>query len=123
LQLTIPNVFLNDGEAAQNRSRFFAGDWQSFDDLVGDIKYDVILTSDTLYAVDSYNKLYFLIKNHIKEGGVAYVAAKKYYFGVGGSTHQFVQVVKNHNPTVQIRTVKNIQDGQSNVREIIRLIF
>ena len=117
--VTIPNVLLNleqlrESKAcesdsgttfdllqeARKRCRFFTGDWESVVDfinpeLVEEKMYDLILTSETIYSVDSHAKLYYFIKRHLKKPyGVAYVAAKTYYFGVGGGTRSFENVVK-----------------------------
>jgi predicted nicotinamide N-methyase len=62
-------------------------------------KFDVIITSDTLYSTQSQKDLYYIIEDQLKTNGVAYpslylkiiissltlktryVAAKSYYFG------------------------------------------
>ena len=36
-------------------------------------KYDLILMSDTIYHVDSYDRLYRAIKSSLKKGGKVYV--------------------------------------------------
>ena len=103
--VTIPNILLNENKAKLTgilqQCRFFAGDWG---DLLGIInarsaqeqKYDVILTSETIYNADSHEKLFKLMKGLLKKPhGVAYIAAKTYYFGVGGGTRMFEDLVKN----------------------------
>ncbi|ORZ07240.1 hypothetical protein BCR41DRAFT_311065, partial [Lobosporangium transversale] len=59
----------------EQQSRFYMGDWSGLVDLLafdkdGD-KYDLILTSETIYAEDSHHKLYSTIKNSLKRGGRA----------------------------------------------------
>lgn len=114
--VTIPNVLANLAqrqkqcqsetasfdllETARKCCRFFSGDWGSVVDFinpgqVSEMKYDVILTSETIYAVESHVKLYNVVKRHLKKpSGVAYVAAKTHYFGVGGGTRSFEKLVK-----------------------------
>lgn len=116
--VTIPNVLLNleqlreskecesDSrtfdllQTARKSCRFFSGDWGSVVDfinpeLVKEMMYDLILTSETIYSVDSHAKLYYFIKRHLKKpDGVAYVAAKTHYFGVGGGTRSFEKMVR-----------------------------
>ena len=114
--VTIPNVLMNLAqqhkqrqseiasfdllETARKCCRFFSGDWGSVVDFinpgqVNEMMYDVILTSETIYAVESHVKLYNVIKRHLKEpSGIAYVAAKTHYFGVGGGTRSFEKLVK-----------------------------
>lgn len=117
--VTIPNVLLNleqlrEGkkcecdsrtsfdllQLARKSCRFFSGDWGSVVDFINpgkveEMMYDVILTSETIYSVGSYSKLYTFIKRHLKKPhGLAYVAAKTHYFGVGGGTRSFEEMVK-----------------------------
>ena len=101
-QLTIPNVaaaaadHCGAGNAAvaeemMSRAQFFSGDWCGL--LSGDspahAKYDLILTSDTLYNEACVRDLAALIPELLTESGVAYVASKRHYFGVGGGTDDF----------------------------------
>lgn len=54
---TIPNAILNtDIDTVRARSRFIAGDWKSAIKLLQD-SYDLVLTSETLYHVESYADL------------------------------------------------------------------
>ena len=116
--VTIPNVLMNLDrlrentnyesdlpsfdlkEIASKRCRFFSGDWGSVVDIINpksvkEMTYDVILTSETIYEVNSHVKLYHFIKSHLKKpNGVVYVAAKTHYFGVGGGTRSFEKLVK-----------------------------
>ncbi|KAG0313283.1 hypothetical protein BGZ97_010328, partial [Linnemannia gamsii] len=75
------------------QSRFFLGDWSGLVDLLGfksdEDKYDLILTSETIYAEESHQKLYATIKSSLRRGGKALVAAKTFYFGVGGDILSF----------------------------------
>ncbi|XP_015605073.1 histidine protein methyltransferase 1 homolog isoform X2 [Cephus cinctus] len=101
--VTIPNVILNltDRNSIRNRCEFYCGDWKSFAELSSnkydseDKKYDFIFTSETIYNPDNQKKLYEVFKKQLKKDGVGYVAAKMYYFGVGGSIGQFENIVKN----------------------------
>ena len=64
--------------------------------LPGPEVYDVILTSETIYNEDNYDKLISLFVDRLSKNGAAYVAAKTYYFGVGGGIRQFEQNVQKH---------------------------
>lgn len=60
----------------------------------------------------------------VSAGGVALIAAKRYYFGVGGSTTQFVQLLQEQaSDELQHRVVKVIENGVSNLREIVEVTF
>jgi len=103
-KITMPNVLLNykdtltDDEKInllQTESNFYAGDWSHFADLTQDLeKYDVILTSETIYNIENQQKLLDTFKNRLKPDGKVLIAAKSHYFGVGGGLEQFVDVVK-----------------------------
>jgi hypothetical protein len=65
---------------------------------------DVILMSDTLYteelSVKALRAIVRLLKkpsSHTEKGGEAYVAAKRYYFGTGGSVAFFEGLVTKCN--------------------------
>ena len=95
-EVTIPNARMN---GVCEQCTFLAGDW---DDLVAapskkqseaflsKDEFDLILTSDTIYNVDDAKKLakviHHCLKKNANENAIALVAAKRYYFGVGGST-------------------------------------
>lgn len=96
---TIPNILLNieddEKESELKRCKFYSGDWASFNNRCDDL-YDVILTSETIYNESNYEKILKLFVDKLNNSGVAYVAAKTYYFGVGGGTRQFEQSIENH---------------------------
>ncbi|CAL6390557.1 unnamed protein product [Bathycoccus prasinos] len=128
-EVTIPNARLN---GVCEQCTFLAGDW---DDLVAapskkqseaflsKDEFDLILTSDTIYNVDDAKKLakviHHCLKKNANENAIALVAAKRYYFGVGGSTATFMQLCDETSLSCDV--VKEIMDGASNVREIIRV--
>ena len=76
-----------------------------------------------------------LIKQLLKyPNGIAYVAAKRYYFGVGGGTSDFIQIFNStrlqandsigpNNVHYSIETVKIIEDRFSNIREILKITY
>lgn len=50
------------------------------------------------------------------------MAAKKYYFGVGGGSRRFLSVVEKDG-VMSSKLVAEITDGSSNVREVWKLKF
>ncbi|ORX78105.1 hypothetical protein K493DRAFT_285064, partial [Basidiobolus meristosporus CBS 931.73] len=103
------------------RTRFFSGDWESLPALLNlseEDKYDVLLTSETIYSVESHLKLYNLIKALLKRGGVAYVAAKSMYFGCNGSVLLFRQLVERE-AQFKVTTVYTVEERVR--REILAL--
>ncbi|XP_050417971.1 histidine protein methyltransferase 1 homolog [Patella vulgata] len=94
-EFTIPNVSLNQQHEVKCHCRYIAGDWGSLSSILTQYKYDIILTAETIYNIDNYNKLVSVFDQLLKEDGVIYIAAKSYYFGVGGGTRQFEQYLKD----------------------------
>ncbi|EDW03736.1 histidine protein methyltransferase 1 homolog [Drosophila grimshawi] len=103
-KITMPNVMLNFANALtddqklerlQMESKFYAGDWSHFAQLTeNDEKYDLILTSETIYNVENQQKLLDTFSKRLKADGIVLVAGKSHYFGVGGGLEQFVELVK-----------------------------
>ncbi|WOL02981.1 hypothetical protein Cni_G11701 [Canna indica] len=122
--------------------RFFAGDWNEVHQILPygcntvDQKetnvsledksldgYDVILMAETVYALSSLHSLYGLIKRSMHHpSGVIYMAGKKHYFGVGGGTRQFVNLVEEDG-LMRACLLAGVADGSSNVREVWKFIF
>ena len=102
-EYTAPSVGYNEkmqrGDANDVASRtldrfqFIAGDWNDVMRLVV-CKADIILTAETIYDPENYGKLHDLIEHVLTDNGVAFVASKCFYFGVGGGTFEWVQFVK-----------------------------
>lgn len=98
-------------------------------------RFDLILAAETTYTESSARDTATLISRHLKfDTGVALVATKRYYFGVGGGSdcfRRFTERIKvarcelddNHKLstiyTLQSKTVKVIDDG--NIREILQI--
>uniref|UniRef100_A0A7C8YYA4 protein-histidine N-methyltransferase n=1 Tax=Opuntia streptacantha TaxID=393608 RepID=A0A7C8YYA4_OPUST len=141
--LTIANVNANlpDGNNGLDKGkvRYFAGDWRgvdhilpyarshskdaalSADDPVGG--YNVILMAETVYSMSTLHSLYELIKKCIsRPHGVVYMAAKKYYFGVGGGSRRFLSIVEKDG-VMTTSLIAEVADGSSNVREVWKLSF
>ncbi|CAG8776976.1 14537_t:CDS:2, partial [Cetraspora pellucida] len=116
--VTIPNILINTVLRPQSddileldiveetsclnqlkNSRFFKGDWNELTDILNlhsnQEKYDIILSSETIYNLNSIPKLYNVIKHALKyPNGVAYIATKTIYFGVGGGILPFRQLIE-----------------------------
>jgi hypothetical protein len=128
-----------------HRARFFSGDWAKLSELLlrkreldsppggscgGDIcstayqplpadGFDLILSSDTIYEAESTSRLWGLIQAQLRfPSGVALVAAKSYYFGVGGSVAAFRLLVEADG-RFSCSTVRVIENGASNRREVL----
>lgn len=155
--LTIPVVqenmnLVNLPSQKRCETRFFAGDWGTLSThvleglgLTG--TYDIVLTSETIYNVDSMSRLlqciqqvryrlilktmyslmslahgYCVLQCLQKPDGICFLAAKSFYFGVGGGIAAFKSLV-DRDGCMKHETALVIDDGKSNRREIIKLSF
>ncbi|BFY97295.1 hypothetical protein BsWGS_00335 [Bradybaena similaris] len=120
--LTHTNVVNNQAESNElsTLSRYFAGDWSSFAKLAAreNLKYDIILTAETIYNTDDYSKLLDVFKTVLTDSGVIYLAAKTYYFGVGGSIDSFIEYVRGEN-CFDVEVVHSVNKGVK--RKIMKL--
>ncbi|CAL1708632.1 unnamed protein product [Somion occarium] len=126
--------------------RFFAGSWQTFDLSKTGGKYDVVLTSETIYRTDSLPSLIELMRNaciglpssdkdedeslaRLSEarlsispsgGHTSYlclVAAKLVYFGVGGGVTGFIRAVEGDE--VNKGSVETIWERKEGVKRCV----
>lgn len=70
---------------------FTSGSWRSFQPTK---PYDLVLTSETIYRDESVPSLISLLKSCVTPNSLILVAAKVFYFGVGGSISAFVKAVE-----------------------------
>jgi len=80
-------------------------------------RYDVILTAETVYELETLPHLAACIARLLRPGGVALVAAKTYYFGVGGGIRDFERAARECG--LAVGPLRRYSDGASNVREIV----
>ena len=109
----------NFGLNFEKKVNYVDGDWGEFQ---YNKKFDVIISGDTLYNNSNYEKIYNLIKNNLNKDGEAYFASKRFYFGVGGGSSEFIQYISDRNE-FQIEQVKTIKDGINNIRVILKITW
>ncbi|XP_029442541.1 histidine protein methyltransferase 1 homolog [Rhinatrema bivittatum] len=143
-EVTLPNVLLNSDIEAKgdnrdpyepgskrckkssaiqgllSRCRFFSGEWSQFSQLVQNEKYDIILTSETIYNNNYYSALHSTLAALLDRNGLIYLASKAHYFGVGGGVHLFEKFVEARN-MFSVKTAKVIDEGLQ--RFIIEMTF
>ncbi|XP_071519193.1 histidine protein methyltransferase 1 homolog isoform X2 [Panulirus ornatus] len=122
-----------------SKASFYSGDWGDFNQLLlnklksdedkdntlsskddESAKFDIILTSETIYNPECYQKLLTVMTNCLKQDGVILLAAKSHYFGVGGGTLQFINLVKQEG-LLSVRTITTNNEGVK--REILEMKF
>ncbi|KAM8999334.1 histidine protein methyltransferase 1 homolog [Sarcophilus harrisii] len=145
-EVTIPNVIINstfefedeisepDLKKRRNsnptqqhltKCRFFSGEWYEFSKFVLNskkafAKYDIILTSETIYNPSYYNAFHQTLANLLDESGQVFLASKAHYFGVGGGIHLFQKFIEEKN-VFETRTLKIIDEGLKRI--LIKITF
>ncbi|EDM09367.1 similar to 2810422O20Rik protein, isoform CRA_a [Rattus norvegicus] len=134
-EVTLPNVVANvplqgdsnginepagkrqrKSEVAQEtcKCRLFSGEWAEFCKLVLSeklfVKYDLILTSETIYNPDYYSTLHETLLRLLSRNGRVLLASKAHYFGVGGGVHLFQKFVEEKG-VFETRTLEVIDEG------------
>lgn len=103
---------------------FYAGGWWNLADVIEE-KLDLVLAAETVYARSQVVSLARCVVRLLAPGGVALIAGKQYYFGVGGGMREFEEEVKRAGTRdglrVETKKVWERRDGVSNVREILEI--
>ena len=141
-RVTAANVALNlaegsSSERAFDHCSFLAGPWSGvvaaaqaisrgelqdarLTSLLGSV--DLILTSETLYNVSYYGDLYALLSELLKpESGVALIATKRFYYGVGGGTEAFISFASAPKYGLAVTKLRAFQDGHSMIRDLLQV--
>jgi hypothetical protein len=80
---------------------------------------DVVLSSETLYSPEALPSFLAILNHTLSDTGRAWIAAKRFYFGTGGSTHAFTVAAKACG--LQVVTERVFEDGVSNIRDVLRV--
>lgn len=94
--LTVPNLRLNVPERLLSGCRALSGDWAALAERLRAERgraADLVLSSETIYSPQSWPRLLDAIDAGLAADGTALLAAKTFYFGVGGGTRAFEQAV------------------------------
>ncbi|NXX15620.1 MET18 methyltransferase, partial [Podargus strigoides] len=100
---------------ALTKCRFFSGEWSEVSKFLLSSdkpfsKYDIILTSETIYNPDYYSALHDTLAQLLDKNGRVYLASKVHYFGVGGGIHLFEKFTEERN-VFRTSIVKIIDKG------------
>nr|XP_018672944.1 histidine protein methyltransferase 1 homolog [Ciona intestinalis] len=88
--------FLETDIKTECQYSFISGDWGEVAQNV-DIKFETILTAETIYDVANYENLHGLLETCLHQNGCVILAAKSFYFGVGGGIELWREFVKKKN--------------------------
>jgi hypothetical protein len=125
---TAPNVAKN---CEQNQlepacsARYISGDFESACAMLaasnGFVPFDVIITSESVYNDASAHQIVQGCDKCLSQQGCVYVASKSHYFGVGGGLVKFKGLIDGDG-RFSWCLVRRWDDGQSNIREVLRLV-
>jgi len=120
--VTSMNVNTNLLGTDKRSTRYFCGDWEMLIPVFeSGAKYNIILSAETIYSPTNQRKLCALIESCLcPKNGIALVAAKSYYFGVGGGTRQFEALVLERGK-LDSKVARVLDSGAANKREILQL--
>lgn len=75
-KVTKPTVELNASSTShQSNCKFMHGDWDNLD--LADSKFELVLTSETIYNTKNYEKLHNLLQRSLSSNGIVLIAAKR----------------------------------------------
>ena len=85
--------------------------------------FDVILAAETTYSLEAATDTARFLANHLNVGGVAYIATKRYYFGVGGGSDSFQAAISSFSSiaTLTIENIAVFDNGRENIRDLFRV--
>jgi hypothetical protein len=113
------DVVVSPSDAAGKERKNAAKGLVSFSAALRDA--DVTLCAETIYDARSYPAHVAMLERCVRApDGVALIAAKRYYFGVGGGTRAFAEALAESG-AFECDVAATYADGASNVREILRV--
>jgi hypothetical protein len=92
-QVCVPNLLLN-GITTEDDVSLCSGDWSDpqLHSALGHQCFDLVLSSETLYDSASMRSLHDVLDRVLSAEGVALLSSKRYYYGVGGSVFEFIEL-------------------------------
>jgi predicted nicotinamide N-methyase len=83
---------IQDGQLElMSKCLFISGSWESIasQPVAEELKFDLILMSETLYNTSYYESLVSVIDRTLKLDGQIIIGTKTFYFGLGGGFFEF----------------------------------
>ncbi|VDL99574.1 unnamed protein product [Schistocephalus solidus] len=96
---TISNVSIATGVSRTESVSFYSGDWHDLSRLwrtLPDLRFDLILTAETIYRPELYTKLHEVLDVALARNPDSSIimANKLSYYGIGGNIYDFVKFVE-----------------------------
>ncbi|KAK2459837.1 hypothetical protein APHAL10511_008158 [Amanita phalloides] len=131
----LKSAFLSSLKQHNISLRFFSGPWEMFYPQ----KYDIILTSETIYRMASLPSLVHLLRTAclgiradsrnsendcMRNPSLCLVAAKVVYFGVGGGVAEFTKIVEGDENKEKRGRVETVWETKTGVkRRVLSVIW
>lgn len=110
----------NNLKFEENNNFYLAdGDWGS---LKFKDKFDIIVSSDTIYNIENYERFHDVILNSLNIEGICYICCKYFYFGVGGGYESFIEFIEKKGVFIH-KELNRVDNGFSNIRIVFSLKF
>ncbi len=147
-QLTCNNILLNSQQPTRNQDvgtdekdlfnniLLASGDWMDLsyslqkstsmgDQEQTDVndKFEIILAAETTYTPRAARETAYLVSRHLcPMRGVALIASKRFYFGVGGGTDSLISAI-NKIPELTVTLVREYDSGKANIRDLLQVTY
>lgn len=97
-----------------------SGAWgDAFSRLISPLHIDCIVSSETIYSPPTVPIFLDMLEPVLSSGATAFIAAKHYYFGVGGLIREFVELA-----TRRHMHVETVQEGKGLLkRAVLRVVM
>ncbi len=82
---------------------------------------NIVLSSECIYRSDLFSSHAEAMDKTLLDDGIALVAAKRYYFGCGGGTIDFMEFLEGSSLGLKSELAEVIENGRSNTREILQV--
>jgi len=118
-ETALVNIGLNAGQGGLDRARLVFGPWHAGAAALFPAaeRFDLILTSETLYDAANFSALHQLLEDALAPRGRVLVGAKRFYFGVGGGAAAFMDFASRRG-VLETRLALTVADGASNLRDV-----
>lgn len=118
-ETALVNIGLIAGRDGLDRARLVFGPWHAgaLALFPAGQRFDLIVTSETLYDAANFIALHRLLEDTLAPGGRVLVGAKRFYFGVGGGAAAFMEFASRRG-VFDTRLALTMADGASNLRDV-----
>jgi predicted nicotinamide N-methyase len=130
-KITAQSLALNATAEQCERAVFVSGDWR---ELASDScslfepPFDVVLGAECVYSPESTSAFVAALRRALAPDGVALVATKTFYFGVGGGTLALKLALEqsaaaDSERVLHMESIMQYADFKSNVRELLKVCW